>query len=437
MKHHFISFFTLLAVLSSAYSQDTVPPSATLDRLLDYAMQNSVSIQQTKEQIQEQEGLIVEIKSAVLPNATLSSSYSEQDEELVSGGVLPGTGANKNWSVSLEVEQLVYSGGGVRASLKAQKYSRESVEYALLTTIDQVVFDVRTQFYQALLAREQIGVEEQNVNYLSEQLKIAQDRFEANTISKFDVLRAEVELANAKPALIRARNNYRTAIDELYRVIGYQSHREHAYDGTEISGELTFDPIRYGLADSLDKAMTARPELQQLDTIIKAYEAGVDVAKAGYYPNVSIYGGYALDKSPISEDFSDSLEGWRVGIRSSWAIFDGRATRGRIIQARSQLRQVELDKKELTLAIEVDVRRAVSALQEAGELAQAAEKVVEQGREALRLAEVRYEVGAATQLELLQSRVALTEAETNLLSANYSYLVAVAQLSRATGDKSI
>ena len=437
MKHNVISLVTLLTVVASVYSQDSIPPSATLNNLLDYAMQNSVSIQQTKEQIQEQEGMIVEIKSAILPNATLASSYSKKDEELVSGGVIPGTGADENWSISLEVNQLVYSGGGIRASLQAQKYSRESVEYALFSTIDQVVYEVRTSFYQALLAREQIGVEEQNVNYLSEQLKIAQDRFEANTISKFDVLRAEVELANAKPALIRAKNNYRTAIDELYRAIGYQSHREHAYDGTEISGELAFSPIQYGLSTSLDKAMTTRPELLQLDAMIKAYEAGVDVAKAGYYPNVSVYGGYALDKSPVSEDFSDSLKGWKVGVVSSWAVFDGRATRGRILQARSKLRQVELDKRELTLGIEVDVRRAVSALQEAGELAQAAEKVVVQAKEALRLAEVRYEVGAATQLELLQSRVALTEAETNLLSANYSYLVAVAQLSRATGDKSL
>ena len=437
MKHQIISLFTLLAVLASGYSQDAVPPAATLGSLLNYAMENSVSIQQSKEQIQEQEGLIVEVKSAILPNASVNTSYSAKDEGLVSGGVLPGTGSDKNWAVSLEVSQLLYSGGGISASLKAQKYARESVKYALLSTIDQVVFDVRTRFYESLLAREQIKVEEQNVSYLSEQLKIAQDRFEANTISKFDVLRAEVELANAKPALIRARNNYRTAIDELYRVVGYQSQTSHAYDGTEISGELSYSPIQYALTNALSEAMTTRPELLQLDTVVKAYEAGVDVAKAGYYPNVSLYGGYSVEKSPLSDQFSDSLDGWQVGIRSSWAIFDGRATRGKLIQARSQLRQAELDKRALTLSIEVDVRRAISALQEAGELAEAAGKVVMQAQEALRLAEVRYEVGAATQLELLQSRVALTEAETNLLSANYSYLVAVAQLSRATGNNSL
>jgi outer membrane protein len=437
MKHQVFLVITLLALLTSGFAQDALPPAATLDTLLNYAMEHSFSIQQAKEQIEEQEGLIIEIKSAILPNASISSSYSEKDEELISGEILPGAGATTNWAVSLEVNQLLYSGGGIRSSLKAQKYARDAVEYSLLSTIDQVVFEVRARFYEALLAREQIQVEEQNVAYLSEQLKTAKDRFEANTISKFDLLRAEVELANAQPALIRTRNNYRTAVDELYQVIGYQSLNYHAYDGVEILGELAFNPVSYRFDDALDKALSSRPELQQLDTVIKAYEAGVDVAKAGYYPNVSLYGGYDLDKSPISDQFSDSLKGWKVGIRSSWAIFDGRATRGKMIQARSQLRQAELDKRELSLAIEVEVRRAVSALQEASELAEAAGKVVLQAEEALRLAEIRYEVGAATQLELLQSRVSLTQAKTNLLSANYSYLIAVAQLSRATGDNNI
>ena len=68
------------------------------------------------------------------------------------------------------------------------------------------------RFYDALLAREQIEVERQNVQYLQKQLETAQDRFEAKTVSKFDVLRAEVELANAQPALISAKNNYRIAM---------------------------------------------------------------------------------------------------------------------------------------------------------------------------------------------------------------------------------
>lgn len=434
MKLRILSAVVLLATTSMGFTQDQIPAQVELSDLLDYALEHNFSIQKAKEQIEEQEGVIIEIKSAVLPNASMVSSFTQKDEDLIAGGVSPGTGADQNWVISLEVTQLIYAGGGITAALRAQDYARESVEYALRSTIDQMVYEVRVGFYNALLAREQIQVEEQNVNYLGEQLKTTQDRYSANSISKFDVLRTEVELANAQPALIRARNSYRNAIDELYRLVGYQTDTSHVYDGLEIHGELSFSKLQFNLKDALETALNSRPELLQLETIAKAYEAGVDVAKANYYPNVSLFGGYNYDKSPLTDQFSDSLRGWKIGVRGSWSIFDGRATRGRIIQARSQLRQSELDKRELSFSIEVQVRRSVSALQEAGELADAAGKVVEQAEEALRLAEVRYEAGAATQLELLETRFSLTQAKTNLLSANYSYLVAIAQLNRATGD---
>jgi outer membrane protein TolC len=434
MKKPFIlSVVAACAVITAAQAETPPIPDHTLESMLSYAMEHSFQIQQAQEQIREQEGLIIELKSSVFPNVGLNASYSLEDEDLIVGGVAPGTGADQFWSVKLQVNQLVYSGGQVTATLRAQRLAEEAIVYALKSTIEQVAYAVSFRFYDALLAREQIQVEQENVNYLEEQLKNAQDRFEAKTVSRFDVLRAEVELANAQPALIRAKNNYRIAIDELYSAIGHQNTDLLPYDGSEIEGELRFDPIPYDLASAIAEAMQFRPEVLRLDTLIEAREAGVDIAKSGYFPTVSIYGNYGLEKNPRFQDFSDSNKGWGVGIQSSWAIFDGRATRGKLIQARSQLRQTQLNRQELQLAIEVEVRRAVSALQEAEELASAANKVVEQAKEALRLAEVRYEAGAATQLELLQTRVSLTQASTNLLSANYSYLIAMAQYRRAVG----
>jgi outer membrane protein len=90
--------------------------------------------------------------------------------------------------------------------------------------------------------------------------------------------------------------------------------------------------------------------------------------------------------------------------------------------------------KEQTLAIEVEVRTALSSLQEAGELAEAAVKVVEQAEESLRLADARYGAGSATQLDVLQAQVALTQARDNQLQANYSYNVALANVRRAIGE---
>ncbi len=421
-----------MVVLASAVSAQ-VPETLDLPTAISYALDNNFAIRQARERIREQEGLIVEVKGQVLPNVSLNSSYSHDSD-----GLVGPTGQNPNWSIALSVRQLVYSGGGVQAALDAQRVVRETVLLELQSIINDQLLQVRTNFYDVLLAREQIEVQEQNVNLLEEQLATARNRFEAGAVSNFDVLRAEVELANAQPALIRARNALRISIDQLRYSIGFDSPAPGQTAATpEFVGDLAIAPVSYDLAAAIDSARANRPELVRLAKLVEAREAGVTIAKAGRLPSVYVSGGYALRKAGFSESFDNSLDGWTVGVSSSWAIWDGKATRGRINQALSRQEQARLALEDATLAIEVEVRRALSALNEATELADAAEKVVEQAEEALRLANARYGAGTATQLELLSAQVALTQARNNQLQAAYSYNVSAAAMRRALGQSDV
>jgi outer membrane protein TolC len=148
---------------------------------------------------------------------------------------------------------------------------------------------------------------------------------------------------------------------------------------------------------------------------------------------VAAFGGWQLRKG-YTESFNDSNDGWLAGVQANWNVFDGRATRGRVIQARSALEQTKLSLTEAELATEVEVRQAFSSWQEATELADASKKVVEQADEAVRLANARYNAGTGTQLDVLQAQVDLTTARTNQLQAYYTYNVAVANLRRAMGQ---
>ncbi len=419
----------LLPVVVSAQ----VPHELDLPTAIAYAVDNNFAIRQARERIREQEGLILEVKSQVLPNVSLNSSYSHDSDGLAGPG-----GDNPNWSISLGVRQLLYSGGGVQAALDAQRIVRETVLLELQSIINDQLLQVRTNFYDVLLAREQIEVQEQNVRLLEEQLATARNRFEAGAVSNFDVLRAEVELANAKPPLIRARNSLRISIDQLRYSLGFDNRDPAQADATpEFVGELSIEPISYDLAAAIDTARANRPELVRLAKLVEARAAGVTIAKSNRLPTVSLTGGYALRKAGFSESFDESLDGWTVGVQSSWAVWDGRATRGRIDQALSLQEQARLALEDATLAVEVEVRRALSALLEATELADAAVKVVAQAEEALRLANARYGAGTATQLELLSAQVALTEARNNQLQANYSYNVAAAAMRRALGQSDV
>lgn len=413
-----------------------VPDTLDLPTAIRYALDNNFSIRQAKERIREQEGLIVQVKAQALPNASIDSGYSKNADELSSDrGGSGGAASTQNWQIALNVRQTLYAGGGIKAALNAQSALREAALLDLQATIHAALFEVRTRFYNVLLAREQIKVQESNIQLLGEQLQIARNRFQAGASSNFEVLRAEVAQANAQPALIRARNGYRTAIDQLRQSLGYANSRsENARKVPQFVGTLEFTPVSFDLEPSLNAARANRPELRRLARFEDARSAGVRNAQSGYYPDLSVIGGYQFRKNNFSNRFADSLDGWTIGLQSSWAIFDGRATSGRVTQARSQLRQAQLTTAESTLAIEVEVRRAVSSLQEAAELAAAATKVVAQAEEALRLADARYGAGTVTQLDVLESRNAVTESRLNQIQANYDYNVAVAAMRRAIGE---
>lgn len=431
----------LLALLlgaASAFAESPTPAPEIPDKLdlqtaIGYALDNNFSIRQARERIREQEGLIVEVKSAIIPNVDLTAGYSKMADEIATQ-TSSGARSDQSWQIALTARQLLYSGGGVRAALDAQRLVRESALLDLQGVINQALLQVRTKFYEVLLAREQIKVQEQNVNLLEEQLKTAQNRFQAGAVSNFDVLRAEVAVANAKPALIRARNRFRTSIDELRLTLGYVNPTPgNERKVPEFLGSLDFTPVSYDLSDALTQARTNRPELTRLSKLAEARVANVRIQKAGYLPSVDVNAGYLVRKNYASNSFGESDDGWTVGIEGSWSIFDGRATAGKVTQAKSQLAQAQLNLEEAGLTIEVQVRSALSALQEAKELAEAAVKVVDQADEALRLADARYSAGTATQLDVLETRVALTQARDNQLQANYSYNVALANLRTAMG----
>ncbi|HEY0967602.1 MAG TPA: TolC family protein [Opitutaceae bacterium] len=430
----------LLALAGSTFaSAQGAPAVAPLPAQLDlraainYAVEHNYSILQARERIREQEGLIVEVKALALPNAAVNSSYTRTDSGLLQDR---GVGASEDdWRIALEVRQALYAGGGVKAALDAQRLVRESSLLELQSVINDALLQVRTRFYDVLLAREQITVQEENVRLLTEQLQTARDRFEAGSVSNFDVLRAEVALANARTPLIRVRNQYRIAIDQLRQALGYGEPTTGSSPSMpEVVGELAFAPASYELESALSSARINRPDLLRLAKVEEARRAGVTIREANYRPTLDVVGGYQFRKSANSERLKDSLDGWTLGLQSSWAVFDGRRTKGQVVQARSQLEQARLQTAERTLGVEVEVRQALSALQEAAELVESARRVVEQAEEAVRLADARYGAGTVTQLEVLQARVALTEARTNQLQANYSHNVALATVRRAIGQ---
>ncbi len=415
----------------AAVEPPPVPDVLDLPTAVKYALEHNYSILEARERIRQQEGLIVEIRAQALPNATLNSGYN-RNEPSVSGGVPP---ANGNWIIALNVRQTLYSGGSIPAAIDAARLARAAALLDLRTSINNALLDTRTKFYNVLFTREQIRVQEENLRLLTEQLQNVTDRFQAGTVSNFEVLTAKVQLANAQPPLITARNAFRLAIDQLRQALGYSNTTpENLKKIPTFAGSLEVTPVTYDLTQALEAARVQRPELQRLTVAEEADQANVTIAQAGGRPTVALVGSYQYLQNLVVDRPNQTMDGWTVGLQGSWAIFDGRATQGRITQAKSLLEQARLTRLDQTLSIEVQVRAAFSTLQQAGELVDAARQVVAQAEEAQRLAQARFAAGTATQLDQLTADVALTQARNNELSADYNYNVALATLRTALGE---
>jgi len=444
MKRSTRTFFSLVLapVLAFAgFAQETAAPSDALPAEIDlptalrFALGHNFDIRQARQRIEEQEGVLITTRSAALPNVVLNTQY-QQTEKTLQENFGPGTPAPnaQSWSITLQATQALFAGGKFTSAIRAEKDVREAALYEMQGVINDALLDVRTKFYDVLLNQEKIKVQEQNLELLQQQYKDAKARYDAGSGAQFDLLRAEVALANGRPPLIEARNTYRISIEQLRQALGLVSSAPASgQQSLNLAGSLDCTPAQFDLDSALAAASTSRPELLRYAHLESSGEQNVKVARADYWPTLDAVGGYELRKRTFSNDLESTLNGWSVGAQSNWAVFDGRATAGRVRQARSQEEQARLTLLNEQLSVEVEVRQAYSSFEEADELVAASAKTVEQAEEAVREAHVRYTAGTATELDVLQSQVDLTTARTNLIQANYSYDVAVATLRRAMG----
>lgn len=438
-----LALLALASALPSLCAADAPAAPLTLEQALAEALEHNFAIRQARERIRQQDGVITQVTAAALPGVSAAANFQKSSTPTIqrgttSGGSLPVfVPSGRNWRTNVTARQDLYAGGGIRAAVTETTLARDAATLQLKATIDEALLDVRLKFYAILLARAQIAVEEQNLVVLQRQLRDVNVRFEVGFVSNFERLRAEVAVSNARAPLIKARNDYRLAVEELRRTMGRTDARPTVPSdfSLEVVGELPAEALEIELSPALARARTQRPELQRLARLVEAAESGVNIARAGFMPTLAVSAGGELRKGP-SEKFSDSLRGWRAGVQGGWNVAS-RATAGRVKQAESLVEQAQLTLEETELAVQIEVRRAVAALTQANELVTATRKSVEQAEEALRVAEVRFKAGTSTQLELLQAQSALTLARTSRLRADHSHSVAVAQLRRSMGDSDV
>lgn len=421
----------------------------SLNDAVQIALKQNPTILNAIQQIRLTRGQLIQVVAQVVPQLAISSAYNNEADSLnpvqsssttieipnPSGGKpirltssRSGGTQNQSWNIQFTASQLIFDGGGTISAIKAGSAAYDSAFFSLRSTIDSIVSQVVTQFYQVVLNRALIVAQQQNVALLQQQVQDQQNRYEAGTVPRFNVLQAEVQLANAQPPLIQAENAFRVSLYQLVRLLGMDYPKGHPSEVPfNVVGTLGYSPRPIDTDESIRVAIARNPALKAQRQSILANAANVNTQFAGYLPTIRAQAGYEVRNDRTSSDVGDALIGLFFGATGQWNIFDGGSTYGQVSQAKAQLMQSKNTYDNGIRQVVLDVQTAISNLDQARQTIDATTASVVQATEALRLARERLDAGAGTQLDVLNAQTQLLAAQTNVLQARYDYLAAMAQ----------
>ncbi|MFZ5806662.1 MAG: TolC family protein [Verrucomicrobiota bacterium] len=410
-------------------------PIYTLVDCINIALRKNPDVQVALKKIEEAEGLRIEARAGFLPSLTSSATYLHREADYATQDGSDPLRRQEDWNINVRVTQNVYSGGGNTGRFAISKLKKEQRLLEYRAAIDEMVMHVRLAFYEVLLNDASIRVRQQAVEMLKQEMENQTAKFQAGTVPRLNVMRAEVNLANEMPALIEAENNYKNALLRLSELMAVPYSTEADEVPFTIQGNLDYQKAEFSLNDCLSKAEATRPELKVKELGIQIEEKQMTVDRSEIIPRLDLFAGYDYLNETSSSAKNDTVGGYVAGISGTWHAFDGLATSGRLKATRARLASAYLMRDATRTSIQTDVRTAFLKLQQAESTLVSQAENSTLARESFLLSKASFDAGLSSQLDIMQSRVDLTRAQTNELKARFDHKVAMAQLQHAISNE--
>lgn len=400
-------------------AQDTV--NLNLDDTVQMALENNRTIKQAMYDTDTARWALSEAKGQKGFTVSWSTTASRLDGESYSL-----LGRDQDYSNTVQAAIPIYTGGKLENNIKSKKIGVDISDLTLENTKQQVKLDTTKGYYKILQCRNLVGVDQETVNQLQAHLDTVNAKYMAGTVAKSDVLRSQVELANAKQSLVNAQNDYNLAISSLNNLIGLP-----ISTNVNIQDELKYTKYDLSFEQCVDEALANRPDGIAAIKGVQQAQAAVAAAKAGNLPQVSAYASYAVDGNDAFKH--DVGEQSQVGVKADWNLFDNNVTKSQVNQAQAALNKAEEQAQATKESIELDVHQAYLSMLSAEKNIQTTSVAVNQATEDYNIAQVRYSAGVGTNIDVMDAAVAVTTAKTNYVQALYDYNVSKAQLDKAMG----
>jgi outer membrane protein len=414
--------------------QPRISGKLSVEDCVKLTLAHNKMLQQTLEERNVAEGQLVSSRSAYLPNVSVSAQY--QRKELIPSFDIPGIGHVElgtldNYSAALTVAQPLYAGGAISAQVRAARLFALLTDQTVRSATQDVVYAAETAYYNLLLSQHLVDISTDAVRAAKVHLDDVEKKRAGGVASNFDVLRAQVELSNFEANLIRSKNAINIARANLIKTMGISQDSDFV-----LSDEFAYAPIQVSMEHAVETAFTNRPDLYSREYQIRQQREQLKAARSRYLPNASAYFTNSWSSpSPTNFGTSSSEWGriWQAGVQGALPIFDGFQREGNIIQQKARLKQAQIGLVDAEETAVFELTQAILSMENAEEFVQSQRLNLTRATEGLRLAQVGYEQGVNTQVEVIDAQSALTTARVNYYQAIYSHVVAKLAVQRAMG----
>lgn len=356
------------------------------------------------------------------PGVSASAGYTRQTANTKPGQ--SGGPSGDRYSASLGFDLLIYDFGKTPATVRQACERRLAAEQALRAARNDVVYAVRTAFYDVCRARELLQVAEESVRQFETHLEQVRAFAEVGTRMRYDVTKSEVDLGNAKLARIDAAAALVRARAALNHSMGLAETVGYAVRGGDATGlSITVD-------DAMGVARQRHPELLALEARERAASAAVDAAVADLYPSLKVGGDYGGSGSSFPLAWN-----WSLFARAAASLFTGWSQTAGVDSSVAALRAARANVAAREQQLYQDLCDGLTALRTSGERQVLTDLIVREAEESLALVNERYKVGKASSIEVTDAQVSLTTARGDRVKARFDHMAAVARIQHEMGNE--
>ncbi len=417
------------AAHATLYGRDAqATEKLTLEEAIRLALKGNRAFQITALNLEKARERVREARALGNLQIQSSATYTRYDQVATArfGPQQVRIGNIENRVAVLTLTQPIDISGIIRNSVRATSLGYELSLLDYERARNELILQVTNAYQSVARAEAFLRVAEEALKNARERLRITQVQVNTGVASRFDLLRAETQVAQNEQALLNARNQVEIAKAVLNNLLGRDLNAP-----VQVVLPDSIPAMEQELDALIQEAYARRPELRAAERNQQLAQVNIDNARRGNLPTLALNGQWNFNLN--TSVFNPRRQIFTATAVLSFPVFDGGVTRARVEQAHKDLQIAEMNLQQVKEGIALEVRTAYLNLQDARKRLEVARKGLEQATEALRLARIRYEAGVSPQLEISDAELAYTQAQTNLVNAQFDYLNAYSALQKAIG----